>query len=84
MALYLVMCMTLPWTLFFTTMNPEAWSPGQEITTIYKDTIDANGETIPGIMTGESRGTVRFFSPIMNVWGTVLLVGGALYAGLPS
>jgi len=80
MALYLVMCMTLPWTLFFTPLNAEAWTSGQEITMIYKDHVDENGVVTPGIMAGESRGTVRFFSPIMNVWGTVLLVGGALYS----
>ena len=33
-----------------------------------------------GIMAGSARGTVRFFSPIMNVWGTVALVGGAIYS----
>jgi hypothetical protein len=31
-------------------------------------------------MAGSARGTVRFFSPIMNVWGTVALVGGAIYS----
>ncbi|HEX2905353.1 MAG TPA: hypothetical protein VHO69_00725, partial [Phototrophicaceae bacterium] len=30
----------------------------------------------------EARGTVRFFSPIMNVWGTVALVGGAIYSSI--
>lgn len=80
MALVLVMCMTLPWTLFFTPFNPSAWHPGADITEIYRDHTDENGTLIPGIMQGSSRGTVRFFSPIMNVWGTVLLVGGALYS----
>jgi hypothetical protein len=31
-------------------------------------------------MQGEARGTVRFFSPAMNTWGTLLLVGGAIYS----
>lgn len=80
MALVLVMCMTLPWTLFFTPLNPQAWVRGVDITEIYRDHDGPNGEIVPGIMEGASRGTVRFFSPIMNIWGTLLLVGGALYS----
>lgn len=80
MALILVGVMTLPWTLFLTPMNADAWEPGQDITTIYRD-FEENGVVVrEGIMTGSARGTVRFFSPIMNVWGTVLLVGGAIYS----
>jgi hypothetical protein len=80
MALVLVMCMTFPWTLFFTPFNPQAWQAGVDITEIYRDHTDAAGNFVPGILQGESRGTVRFFSPIMNVWGTILLVGGAIYS----
>jgi hypothetical protein len=81
MALLLVAFMTLPWTLFLTPFNESAWYRGADMTEIYRDTTDPiTGETIPGIMAGSSRGTVRFFSPIMNVWGTVLLVGGAIYS----
>lgn len=81
MALILVMCMTLPWTLFFTEYNAEAWEPGADITTIYRDRLDADGNVVhKGIMAGSARGTVRFFSPIMNIWGTLLLVGGAIYS----
>lgn len=81
MALILVMCMTLPWTLFFTEFNASAWEPGADVTEIYRDFTDADGNVIrEGIMQGSSRGTVRFFSPIMNVWGTLLLVGGAIYS----
>lgn len=81
MALILVMVMTLPWTMFFTEFNASAWEPGADITEIYRDFTDADGTVIrEGIMQGSSRGTVRFFSPIMNVWGTLLLVGGAIYS----
>lgn len=81
MALILVGVMTLPWTLFLTPFNEAAWQPGVDITTIYRDFTDADGNILrEGIMTGSSRGTVRFFSPIMNIWGTLLLVGGALYS----
>lgn len=81
MALLLVGAMTLPWTLFFTDMNADAWEPGSDITEIYRDFTGPDGEVIrEGIMTGSARGTVRFFSPIMNIWGTVLLVGGAIYS----
>ena len=81
MALILVGVMTLPWTLFLTPFNADAWYPGADMTTIYRDEVAPNGEVIrEGIMSGSSRGTVRFFSPIMNVWGTVALVGGAIYS----
>ncbi len=81
MALILVGVMTLPWALFFTDFNASAWEPGVDLTTIFRDFTDANGEIIrEGIMTGSIRGTVRFFSPVMNIWGTVLLVGGAIYS----
>jgi hypothetical protein len=81
MALILVGVMTLPWAIFFTPMNASAWYPGAEITQIFRDQVDANGNVVEqGIMTGSARGTVRFFSPIMNVWGTLALVGGALYS----
>jgi len=81
MALILVGLMTLPWTLFLTPFNEAAWKPGSDMTQIYRDEVDANGNVIrEGIMSGSSRGTVRFFSPIMNVWGTLALVGGAIYS----
>lgn len=81
MALLLVAFMTLPWTLLLTPYNESAWHRGADMTEIYRDTTDpVTGETVAGIMAGSSRGTVRFFSPIMNVWGTVLLVGGAVYS----
>ncbi|MGB1285807.1 MAG: hypothetical protein ACPG7F_04670 [Aggregatilineales bacterium] len=81
MALILVGAMTLPWTLFFSDYNAEAWEPGSDITEIYRDFTAEDGTVIrEGIMQGSARGTVRFFSPIMNVWGTILLVGGAIYS----
>lgn len=79
MALILVAIMTLPWTLFFTEFNADAWHQGADMTQIYRDHTE-DGELVTGIMPGEARGTVRFFSPIMNVWGTLLLVGGAIYS----
>lgn len=81
MALILVGIMTLPWTLFFTPFNPDAWHPGADMTTIYRDVTDSEGNVIqPGIMPGKSSGTVRAFSPVMNTWGTIALVGGALWS----
>jgi hypothetical protein len=81
MALILVAVMTLPWTLFFTELNADAWEPASDITAIYRDFTDGEGNVIrDGIMQGSARGTVRFFSPIMNIWGTLLLVGGAVYS----
>ena len=81
MALILVGIMTLPWTLFLTPFDSSAWHPGADMTQIYRDHTDDSRELVtPGIMSGGARGTVRFFSPIMNVWGTILLVGGAIYS----
>lgn len=81
MALLLVAVMTLPWTIFLTDFNADAWKPGADMTQIYRTEADADGNIIiTGILPLESRGTVRFFSPIMNTWGTIALVGGALYS----
>ncbi len=81
MALILVGVMTLPWTLFLTPFNEKAWYPGADMTQIYRDEVDAQGNVVrEGIMAGSARGTVRFFSPIMNIWGTIALVGGAIYS----
>jgi hypothetical protein len=68
MALLLVTVMTLPWALFFTPLDASAWYPGADMTQIYRDVMP------------QGSGTVRAFSPIMNTWGTVALVGGALYS----
>lgn len=70
MALILVGIMTLPWTLFFTPLNSAAWHPGADMTQIYKQVMP------PG------RGTVRSFSAVMNIWGTIALVGGAIYSSI--
>jgi hypothetical protein len=81
MALVLVSIMTLPWTLFLTKFNEAAWMPGSDMTQLYRDEVDADGNVVrEGIMPGKASGTVRFFSPVMNTWGTVLLVGGAIYS----
>lgn len=82
MALILVAVMTLPWTLFLTPFNPDAWHPGADLTQIYLPEVNHDtGEIVrPGIMPASSRGTVRFFVPITNVWGTIALVGGAIYS----
>ncbi len=83
MALILVGVMTLPWTLFLTPFNADAWRPGADMTEIYRPVLDSDGTILePGIMPSESRGTVRFFSPIMNIWGTIALVGGAIYSAI--
>ncbi|MBZ0274532.1 MAG: hypothetical protein K8I60_00220 [Anaerolineae bacterium] len=68
MALVLVAVMTLPWALFLTPVNGDQWTPGQDMTRLlYETTI------MP-------KGGVRVFTPVMNIWGTLALVGGALYS----
>lgn len=82
MVLILVSLMTLPMT-FMTQFRPENWHPGADMTEIYRDATDADGNvTTAGIFPASSRGTVRFFSPIMNIWGTITLVGGAIYSAV--
>ena len=70
MALILVGIMTLPWTLFLTPFDSSAWHPGADMTEIYRDIMP------PG------SGTVRSFSPVMNTWGTIALVGGAICSAI--
>lgn len=66
MALILICVMTLPWALFLTPMNGAAWRPGIDMVTIINDVMQKGG--------------VRGFVPIMNIWGTLALVGGAIYS----
>lgn len=68
MALLLVCVMTLPWALFLTPLNSAAWRPGTDMTVLINDIMQ--------------RGGVRGFSPVMNVWGTLALVGGAIYSAM--
>ncbi len=68
MALLLVTVMTLPWALFLTPLDPSPWHPGADMTQIYRDIMP------------QGSGTVRSFSPVMNTWGTIALVGGAIYS----
>ncbi|MBZ0294648.1 MAG: hypothetical protein K8L99_18935 [Anaerolineae bacterium] len=80
MALLLVTVMTLPWALFFTPFNADAWQPGVDMTEIYRDQVVDGTVVREGIMPGGASGSVRAFSPVMNVWGTLALVGGAIYS----
>jgi hypothetical protein len=66
MALVLVSLMTLPWALFLTPLDGSAWHPGVNLVAITNEIMQKGG--------------VRAFVPIMNIWGTVALVGGALYS----
>ncbi|MBZ0302026.1 MAG: hypothetical protein K8J31_19915 [Anaerolineae bacterium] len=70
MALILVGVMTLPWTLFLTPFDSSAWHPGADMTQIYQQIMPRGS------------GTVRSFSPVMNIWGTIALVGGAIYSAV--
>ncbi len=68
MALLLVCIMTLPWALFLTPLNGSAWQPGIDMTVIINQVMQKGG--------------VRGFVPVMNVWGTLALVGGAIYSAV--
>jgi len=88
MALILVGIMTLPWVMFATPFNANAWVPGADMTVIFKAECAPGPDGVPMIVNEgvfnacSSRGTVRFFSPIMNIWGTIALVGGAVYSAV--
>lgn len=66
MALVLVSLMTLPWALFLTPLDGSAWHPGVNLVAITNEVMQKGG--------------VRAFVPVMNIWGTVALVGGALWS----
>lgn len=66
MALILICVMTLPWALFLTPLNGAAWQPGIDMVTITNEVMQKGG--------------VRGFVPVMNIWGTIALVGGAIYS----
>ncbi|MBK8020536.1 MAG: hypothetical protein IPK19_03670 [Chloroflexi bacterium] len=68
MALLLITVMTLPWALFLTPLNGAAWQPGIDMVSITNEVMQKGG--------------VRGFVPITNIWGTVALVGGALYSAM--
>lgn len=66
MALLLVCIMTLPWALLLTPLNGSEWHPGVNLLTLTDSIMQKGG--------------VRGFVPVMNIWGTVALVGGAIYS----
>ena len=68
MALLLVCVMTLPWMLFLTPLDSSHWSPGTDMTAIFADVMPPFS------------GSVRVFAPVMNIWGTITLVGGAIWS----
>jgi len=68
MALLLVAVMTLPWALFLTPLNGSEWRPGADMTVLLYST---------NIM---PKGGVRVFTPVMNIWGTITLAGGAIWS----
>jgi hypothetical protein len=68
MVLTLASLMTLPWALFATPLNGAAWTPGADLYVILNDVMQ--------------RGGVRGFSPVLNIYGTLGLVGGAIYSSV--
>jgi hypothetical protein len=58
--------MTAFWVAI-TPLNGDAWQRGKDMTEIFKQILPEGG--------------VRVFVPMMNGWGTLLLLGGALYSG---
>ncbi len=68
-ALILVCIMTLPWLLLLTPMNGAAWQPGIDMNVILHQVLQAD----------KSR---SMFVGVMNTWGTLALVGGAIYSSI--
>ena len=69
MALILVCVMTLPWLLLLTPLNGAAWQPGVDMNVILHQVMQAD----------KSR---SMFVGVMNTWGTLALVGGAIYSSV--
>lgn len=68
--LWAVLMMLSTMTAFWVAITPldaDGWEKGQDMTAIFKNIMPEGG--------------VRIFTPMMNGWGTVLLVGGAFYSG---
>lgn len=68
MALLLISIMTLPWTLFLTKMDSSFWHAGIDMNEIVRQVLQPGG--------------VRAFVPVMNIWGTLALAGGAIYSAV--
>ncbi len=68
-ALILVCIMTLPWMLLLTPMNGAAWQPGVDMNAILHQVLQPD----------KSRSA---FVGAMNGWGTIALVGGAIYSSI--
>jgi hypothetical protein len=63
-----VTLLTLPWLLFGTQYNPEAWAPGMNLFASYRELMHSD----------PFRGLVA----ILNAYGTIGLVGGAIYSAV--
>lgn len=68
MALSLITIMTLPWVLFATDYHPEAWAPGMNLFATYRDLMASD--------------PFRGFVAMLNAYGTIGLVGGAIYSAM--
>lgn len=68
MALSLITIMTLPWVLFATDYHPEAWTPGLNLFATYRDLMASD--------------PFRGFVAMLNAYGTIGLVGGAIYSAV--
>ncbi len=64
-ALVIASAIGLVW-LFLTPLDASAWQPGTDVTLVFKDIMPSGG--------------VRILAPILNIWGTITLVGGAVYS----
>ncbi len=58
--------MTAFWVAI-TPLDADGWQQGQDLTTTFRAIMPEDG--------------VRIFTPMLNGWGTLLLVGGAVYSG---
>lgn len=68
MALSLITVMTLPWVLFATPYHAEAWAPGMNLFATYKELMSTD--------------SFKGFVSILNAYGTIGLVGGAIYSAV--
>lgn len=66
-AILMVLSLMTAFWVAITPLDADGWEQDQDMTAIFKNIMPEDG--------------VRIFTPMLNGWGTVLLVGGAFYSG---
>ncbi len=78
MAVLLAGSLLAAYLVFTTPLDASRFTPDEPLSAQYREAVGPSGEVRPGIL---PRGApVRRITPLFNIYGTVTLVGGALYS----